>query len=120
MLDLERHIVRTAISALASPFPQQVFADFITVQGSLLVFHSGDFGIHQRLRVEPDEFQAERCHGCDSLQAAEPGCSIRDPAHQTRRQPAFGSAAVIKPGWPFFLSLLTLPMLDLACPDHQA
>ena len=67
MLDLERHIVITAISALASPFLQQVFADFITVQGSLLVFRSGDFGINQCLRVELDEFQAEPCHRCDSL-----------------------------------------------------
>ena len=100
MLDLKRHILNAAISALASPFLQQVFADFITVQGSLLVLHSGDFGINQRLRVELDEFQAELCNGCDFLQSADPGCNIRDPAQQTRRQPAFRSAAVIKSGWP--------------------
>jgi len=55
MVDLERDIPGTAISALPAPFFQEILTQFVSCQRPLLVLDSCDGSIDQALSVKPHQ-----------------------------------------------------------------
>src|SRR5271157_1136149 len=98
MLNFQGHIFCPAVSAFADPLLKQVFPDLVTHQLSLLVLNPGYFRVFQRLSIKLDQFQGEGRYRCRPDQASAPCLDIGKAASQTRRQPTFPPAAVIKPG----------------------
>src|SRR5262249_5991492 len=69
MIQLQRHLPRSAIGALMVPLQQHIFTHFIAFEGSLLILDAFDSRIRHRLRVEAHEFLTD---GCDWAQPHEP------------------------------------------------
>jgi hypothetical protein len=69
VLDLQRHVRRAAIGTAPVPLLQQVFTDFVTGQFALLVLHTGDLRILERLGIETHQFLTE---GGDWSEPAQP------------------------------------------------
>lgn len=100
VVDLQRNILRLAVSAGASPFLQEVFPDFVSGQCSLLVFNAGNVRIFHFLKVEPDQLLGESGDGSESPKPFDPRQGGIDPVIQRRRKPPSGNPPIVEPGFP--------------------
>jgi hypothetical protein len=78
-------------------FYEEVFSDFPSGQGAILVVDIDDLWILQELRVESDILHATTCQGCPALESLGPSLAASHPMLNGWRQPTFGSAAVVEP-----------------------
>ena len=98
VVDLQRNILRLAVSAGPAPLVQEVFPDFVSGQCSLLVFDTGNFRVFRLLEVELHEFLADPRDGNELPEAFDPGHRGLHPVAERRGQPAFGPSSVVEPG----------------------
>ena len=81
MIDLQRHIFFPAVHTLTPPFLEQVFSDFVSGEGALLVLYPAELGVLQELGIEPDRFDFDGRNGREPAVAPHPGKDVIDAGH---------------------------------------
>lgn len=98
MLDLQRDVLLSAVSALPAPLFQQVLPHFVAEQSTLLVIDPGYFRPGQLLGVKAYRFNRNRTHR-RKLQATPGPCfDMLHPALKLGWQPVCRPGAVVEPG----------------------
>src|ERR1700730_18070101 len=94
MLNLQGDIFSIAVGAFTSPFLKQVLPALVARKCALLVFNTADLRVFES---EANSLNVNRADRREFPVPIEPDRYIIAPGLKRRRQPPFGSSAVIKP-----------------------
>ncbi len=98
VIDLQGDIFCPAVGAGPAPFFEEVLPDLVACQGSLLVFHSGDFRVFDLLYIEPDQLLTYSGHRNEPPEAFDPRGGGVHPVSQGGWKPSLGSPPVVEAG----------------------
>src|SRR5581483_9917197 len=100
MLDLQRHVLCSAVDTLSAPLFKQILFDLIAVECALLIFNPTDLRMFHFLQVELDQFLADGHNGTHVPESIDPGEHVDHATLERGSQPPLLFVApVLKTGF---------------------
>src|SRR5215468_2171753 len=97
VVEVEWQIRCAAIDALPAPLFENVFADFVSGQGPLLILDAADIRILHELGVKTNQFLGKRRYGGEPTEAVDDRQCCIDARLEAWRQPALRLSSVVEP-----------------------